>query len=107
MSVMSAWPVEVSPATHGLAASVVSAKPPSRGVNLATDLAGSPIRDISHRAVGNVAGLRLRAVADAHVHPVVQTKEVGRVDVGEPRVAPVHALGPHDREVNRVSHDRV
>src|SRR4030095_15203690 len=66
---------------------------------------GCPLRFAPSDA--NPAGGGLRTVADAHVYPAVQTEEVGRVDIGEPRVTPVDTLGPHDRDVDRVSHDRV
>src|SRR4029453_6038967 len=47
------------------------------------------------------------AIAHAHVDPVVQPEEVRRVDVGQSLVPEVRGLPPHDREVDRVVHDRV
>src|SRR5262249_39909886 len=48
-----------------------------------------------------------RAVGCPDVHPVVQTEEVGRVDVREPRVPVVDALTPEHWDKYRVLHELV
>src|SRR4249920_3415800 len=106
---MSAWPVELSTGharsrrlrRFGEAAFPRRGAAPSRyGLLTRSEF-------IQMFSNGQSASASSRAVGRPDVHPVVQTEEVGRVDVGEPLVPVVDALAPEHGDEYRVRHELV